>query len=219
MLKESRYKLNYEFKIMKKNLIFILLVFAVWQGYSQSLNYGFGLGLNNSSLVLKKFPEQNSNYKLGFQFNAILKYNFNDKFGISIEPGFANRGTILSSSGYSDTKINLNYLILPVTANYTLFDKFSILIGPECSYRISAKGKTDDNKSDLNSIYDSKIDFGVIAGLSYQIFDKLDIGFRYNRGFISAIKDLRFTDEYGNDKGKVSILNQGFTLSIAYMIK
>ena len=204
---------------MKKNVIFIVLIFAAWQGYSQSINYGFGVGLSSSSLVLDNYPEQNPNYKLGYQFNAMLKYNFNEKFGVSIEPGFANRGAILSSTGYSDTKINLNYLILPVTAHYTLFDKFSIFIGPECSYRISAKGKTNGEKNDVNSIFDSKIDFGVIAGLSYQILEKIDVGIRYNRGFISTIKDIRYTDEHGNDKGEANVFNQGFTLSVAYMIK
>ena len=205
--------------MMKKNLIFILLFFTVWQGYSQSLNYGFGLGLNNSGFVIKNVPEQNPEYKPGFQFNTMLKYNFNDKFGVRIEPGLANRGTIFTSSDYPDTKINLSYLILPVAANYTLFDNFSIFIGPECSYRISAKGKTDDSSSDIKPIYDSKIDVGVIAGFSYQLFDKLEMGFRYNRGFISTIKDFMFTDEYGNSQGKASLLNQGFTLSIAYIIK
>lgn len=204
---------------MKKNLILVFLFFAVLQGYSQSLSYGFGLGLNNSSFVLENFPGQNSNYKLGFQFNAMLKYNFNDKFSIGIEPGIANRGTILSYPDYEDTKVDLNYLTFPVTANYTLFDKLAISIGPECSYRISAKRKIGDNSADFKSIYDSNIDLGLVAGLSYNIFDKLELGFRYNRGFIPVIKDLVAMDENGNEKGKARLLNQGFTLSIAYMIK
>ncbi len=204
---------------MKKNMIFIVLIFAVWQSYSQSLNYGVGVGLNSSNLILGNYPEKNLNYKLGFQFNAILKYNFNEKFGVSIEPGFTNRGAIWSSSGYSDIKTNLNYLILPILANYTLFNKFSIFIGPECSYRISPKDKTDGKTNDVNSLYNSKIDLGVITGLSYQILDKFNIGVRYNRGFISTIKDIRFRDEYGHDIGEANVFNQGFTLLVTYIIK
>ncbi len=202
---------------MKKNVIFILLIFITIQGYSQNLNYGVRVGLNSSSLLFDNFPEH-SNYKVGFQFNVMLKYNFNEKFGVGVEPGFANRGTVLRSQYYSDTKINLNYLVLPVVANYTLFDKFSICIGPECSYRISAKEKDDGKQYDVKAAYNSKIDFGVVAGFSYQIFDKFDIAIRYNRGFISTIKDIRLFDEHGIDKGKANVFNQGFTLSVSYMI-
>ncbi len=204
-------------KHMKK-LIFIVFIFNVLQAYSQSLDYGLGVGLHSSNLLSDNYPERNLNYKQGVQFNVILTYNFNEKFGLSIEPGFANRGTILTFSGHSDTKINLNYLILPVVADYTFFNKFSFFIGPECSYRISAKEKTDGKINDVNSVYDSEIDFGVIAGLSYQIIDKLDVGIRYNRGFISTTKNLRIVDQHGYDK-EVNLFNQGFTLSLAYMIK
>ncbi len=197
-----------------KFMIFIVFVFITWQSYSQSLNYGFGFGLNNSNLIVSNFPDNNLNYKLGLQLNLMLKYNFNEKFGVSIEPGFANRGAIHRQSGYSDININLNYMILPIAVNYTLFSNFSVFIGPECSYRIS-----DGKKNNINSIYNSKIDFGIIAGLSYKILNKFDIRFRYNRGFISTIKDIRFRDKHGNDKGEANVFNQGFTLSVAYMFR
>ncbi len=205
---------------MKRSMICIVLIFAAWQGYSQSLSYGFGIGLNSSlnssNLILDNYSEQNSNYKFGFHFNVMCKYNFNEKFGVSFEPGFAKRGAIFR---FPNTKINLNYLIFPVAANYKLFNKFLIFIGPEFSYRMSAKGKTDGEINDVHSVYNSKIDFGVIVGLSYQILDKFDIGIRYNRGVISTIKDIRFMDKNGNDKGKANVFNQGFTLSVTYMIK
>jgi hypothetical protein len=33
------------------------------------------------------------------------------------------------------------------------------------------------------------------------------------------MKDVRFSDEYGNDKGEARICNQGFTFSVSYFIK
>jgi opacity protein-like surface antigen len=204
---------------MKKILTLVIFTFSFFNGFSQTLNYGVGAGLNYNSLIISNFGDENPKYKLGFQVNAVIGYNINDKFGLRIEPGFANRGTILSYPGQSDSKININYITIPILFKYSPIDKFSILLGPECAYRLTAKSTADGNTTDLKSIYDSKFDFGIDAGLSYRFIDKLEIGFRYNRGFISTIKNLRFTDENGNDKGKARLCNQGFTFSIIYMIK
>ena len=204
---------------MKKSLTLIVLTFIFCHGFSQSINYGIGAGLNYSSLGIDNFESVNPKYKIGFQINAVFGYNISDKIGFRTEPGLVNRGAILSSPNLSDSKIDINYLTIPVLVRFSPVEKFSILLGPELAYRLIAKSTTDDNTSDINSIYNSKIDFGINAGLLYRVFDKIDLGLRYNRGFISAIKDLRTTDEYGNDKGKVRLFNKGFTFSITYMIK
>jgi len=204
---------------MKKILILMFLTFSVFKGFSQTLNYGVGAGLNYSSLMISNFGNEEPKYKLGFQINAVVGYSINDKIGLRIEPGFVNRGTILSYPGQSDSKININYISIPILFKYSPIDKLSILLGPECAYRLTAKSTSDGNTADLKSMYDSKVDLGINAGLIYRLIDKLEIGLRYNRGFVSTISDLRFTDENGNDKGKAILCNQGFTISFAYMIK
>ncbi len=203
---------------MKSRIISIVFIFISLHSYSQSLSYGFGIGLNGSNLIQDGYNLKNTDYKPGFQLNAILKYNFNEKLKINFEPGFANRGGIHNDSDTAKIKTNLNYLILPITANYMLFNKFSIFIGSEFAYRISAKNKYAGKKYNVNFIYDRKIDVGIIAGFSYQIFDKFNIGIRYNRGFISTSGDILITDDQGFHNGKLNIFNQGFTLSVSYMI-
>ena len=205
---------------MKKTLTLLILAFSILNGFSQTLNYGVGAGLSYNSLVISNFGDNvDPKYKLGFQINAAIGYNINDKIGLRTEPGFANRGTILSYTGLPDSKININYISIPLLFKFSPIDKLSLLFGPEFSHRLTAKSKSDGNTTDIKSLYDSKIDFGITAGLSYRLIDKLELGLRYNRGFISTISDLRFTDEFGNDKGKASLCNQGFTISLTYMIK
>ena len=104
-------------------------------------------------------------------------------------------------------------------------------MGPEGSYRLAARTKDGGGSSNVNSVYNSKIDLGVIAGVSYSVIHNLAFELKYNRGFISTIKDLVFTDEeisqlglknrneYGNSEGKASLCNQGVIFSIIYMIK
>lgn len=205
---------------MKKILTLLILAFSILDGFSQTVNYGVGSGLSFNSLIISNFGNnEEPKYKLGFQINAVIGYNINDKFGLRIEPGFANRGTILSYTGLPDSKISINYISIPILFKFSPIDKLSLLIGPEFSYRLTAKSTSDGNTTDLKSLYDSKIDFGINTGLSYRLIDKFELGLRYNRGFISTISDLRFTDEFGNDKGKASLCNQGFTISLTYLIK
>lgn len=204
---------------MKKILALLILAFSVLNGFSQNFTYGIGAGLNYNSLVISNFGNDEPKYKLGFQINAVVGYNINDKLGLRIEPGFANRGTILSYPGLPDSKININYIAIPILFSYSPINKLSILLGPEFSYRLTAKSTSDGNTTDLKSIYDSKIDFGINVGLSYRLIDQLELGLKYNRGFVSTISDLRFTDEFGNDKGKASLCNLGFTILLTYLIK
>ncbi|MCG6191031.1 porin family protein [Maribellus maritimus] len=204
---------------MKKILILFLMTFFLFQGYSQNFNYGIGSGINYTGLVMNNIPGGDSDYKIGMHFNAILKSQLSDKLWIRYEPGYTLKGTKLSSSIYPDNRINLSYLVLPVVFEFSPFEQFSALFGPEGSFRIAAKSKNGSNSSDVKSIYDSKIDLGVVAGVSYHIIDNLALELRYNRGFISTIKDLTFTDEYGNSGGKARLYNHGMTFSVVYFLK
>jgi opacity protein-like surface antigen len=203
---------------MKKTLALLILTISVYNGFSQTLNYGIGAGLNYSSLVLSDLKGDAPKYKLGFQINAVIDFSVNNTFGLQIEPGFANRGTILSHIGQTDIKVNINYISVPILFKYSPKDKFSFLVGPELSYRLTAQSTQDGKTIDSKLIYDSKIDFGINAGLSYSLIDKFKIGLKYNRGFISTVKDLIFVDKFGQD-GKGKLCNQGFTVFLTFMLR
>ncbi|HUX55145.1 MAG TPA: porin family protein [Williamwhitmania sp.] len=204
---------------MKNILTLIVILATVGSGYSQKFHYGFGAGVNYTSLVFNRSDFESPKYKVGFQINAVVGYSFGEKIGIRLEPGFAKRGTVLSYPGFPDSNINLDYITLPLLLQYSPVRNFSILLGPECSYRITANAITNGSSTDLTSIYDSKFDVGINAEIAYKVYNKLELGLRYNRGFISTIKDLKYTDGYGNDMGKATACNQGVTLALTYMIK
>ncbi len=203
---------------MKKILFLILMTFVLFQGYSQNSSFGFGAGVNYTNLMLNNVPGGDTDFKVGMQFNAIFKSQLNNRLWLRFEPGFVQRGTELSYSNYSYTKINLNYLVLPVAFEFSPIKKFSVLFGPEFSYRLTAKA-IDNNIPDAEAFFDNKFDLGVIAGVSYQLIDNLALELRYNRGFISTIKDLMLTDEYGNSEGKAKLCNQGISFSVVYILK
>ncbi|MGE0079539.1 MAG: porin family protein [Bacteroidales bacterium] len=203
---------------MKQFIILLVLSSAFVNAFSQRISYGIGAGLNYSNLIFNNIGDEDSDYKIGFQLNALLEYNFNKTVGFRIEPGFVNRGT-LNDAVLLDSKININYITAPLLIKISPIDNFAILLGPEYAWRLTAKATTDGKTTNVKSIYDSKFDIGINAGISYRFVDKIEIGLRYNRGFISTVKDLRTTDEYGNLEGKAKICNHGFTFLITYIIK
>lgn len=204
---------------MKSIMTLIVLLATVGSGYSQKFHYGFGAGVNYTSLVLNPTNFDNSEYKVGFQISAVVGYGFSDKFGIQLEPGFVKRGSKVSNLGSSSSNVNLNYITLPLLFQYSPFKNFSFLLGPECSYRLTANAITSGSSTDVAFLYDSKFDVGINAGITYKVYNKMLLGLRYNRGFISTIKDLKYTDANGNDLGTLTALNQGVTLALTFMIK
>ncbi|SHF30848.1 Outer membrane protein beta-barrel domain-containing protein [Mariniphaga anaerophila] len=205
---------------MKKFFSFIILTFIIHQCFSQSIKYGIGVGLNYTNLSSNRSIIDQFNYKPGFQINSIIEYGFSEKLGVRIEPGLADRGASESYNSTPDSKININYATVPILLNYSPFSKFSILIGPESSIRLTKKFIHDDNPESIRAVIDRKFDLGANLGLSYNLLNNLDISFRYNRGFISVLNnDLKFYNEYGMEIKNTKLHNQGFSIFLSYMIK
>lgn len=204
---------------MKKIIGFLMLTFIVFQGFSQGLKFGVSTGLNFNSFQGKESLFGDFNYKVGYQLGFIIEDQVNDNWGIRIEPGFVNRGSKITYLGSLESTVNLNYINAPILISYSPFEKFSILLGPEVGYRLSAKTTVGGTTNDTKSIYDSNFDLGINAGISYRLIDKLDIGVRFNRGFVSTISDIEFFNQIGIETDNTKLYNQGFSVLLTYMIK
>jgi hypothetical protein len=205
---------------MKKIFSFIVLTFIVCLGFSQGIEYGIGAGVNCASLQSDQSFLNDFKYKVGFQINAVVGYHFDNKIGVRFEPGFANRGSGFNGTDMSDPKLNINYFTVPILIRYSLFDRFSILIGPECAFKLKATLTTDNQASYIEDFAYRKFDCGANVGISYRLVDNLELDLRYNRGFISTlIKDIEFYDENGDILEEARLYNQGFSVLLTYLIK
>jgi hypothetical protein len=203
---------------MKKKIVFLMLTFWVCQGFSQGFNYSINAGLNYSSFQSEKSLMGDFSYKLGYQISFIVENRLNDKMGIRIEPGFVNRGSKITDPELSKSTENLNYFNAPVLISYSPFERFSILLGPEVGVLLSAKSTKDGTTTNVKSLYSSNYDLGIDLGITYRLIDKLNIGFRFNRGIISTVGNMRFFDQNGNTIEEVNLSNQGFSVLLTYMI-
>ena len=212
---------------MRKTFALVALALLCSKTFSQGFHYGIGAGLNYNTLIIQRFLDIESKYNVGFNVSVIAEYNFNKSLGLRLQPGIANRGSILKyNAESSEDRVNINYLSFPLLLKYSPCNKLSFLLGPEYSLRLTAMPNSDERDVDMRGIYNRKFDFAINAGVSYLVCDNIELEFRYNRGFFSTTKDIKVVQYYKSsntnfykDLGPMRTFIQGFMLSAVYLIK
>jgi hypothetical protein len=92
---------------------------------------------------------------------------------------------LYSGQGASDTKegggrIKLDYITLPVLAKFPIAKNLSLEAGPQVGFLISGKYKTNDSNEKIPGL--KTIDFGLDAGLEYELNNGVFFQARYNLG-------------------------------------
>lgn len=135
------------------------------QTKAQTLKYGFLVGIDAMDNFLV-----NSNKTVGangafasFNINGYLGYNLNPKFGLSIEPGYIQKGIY---------NFKLNYIQVPTLFDYYVTDKFFVNIGPEFAYLLNS-----------SNIFDNRFEISGMIGLNYNFYKNFDLGLSYSRAF------------------------------------
>lgn len=208
------------FNNMTKKTIFFtigLIVISNLTGFSQNFKFGLvaGFDIANAHLTNKPygFGDNQVYYPMiAYNFNGYIGYKKSEVWGLSIEPGFIQKGGRQKSSD-DYIRFNLNYLQLPILFDYYVVDKFYISIGPELSYLINAKVKSND----ITDLYDRRFELSCLVGINYKIIDKLDIGLRYNHGLTYTSK-ITWTNEFGESIGVSKDFNQYLQLVLKLKI-
>lgn len=141
---------------------------------------------------------ENVKYKVGLVAGA--------EFGIDLADAFTvTAGALYSMQGYkakgADYNTNLDYINIPVLANYYLFPGFAVKAGVQPGFLV--RGKYDD--IDLKDHY-KKFDFAIPLGLSYEFSDFV-IDARYNLSLTKVDKD-----------GEAKAYNSVIMLTLGYKI-
>src|SRR5699024_6216096 len=116
-----------------------------------------------------------------------------EKFGIQPELLYSMKGSkyeeseeIMGVSINYEEKTKLDYIDLPIMAKYYVTEGFSVMAGPHIGFLVSAKSEVEasgggEEESGEVDIKDglSSIDFGVGAGVGYQLENGLFFNARY----------------------------------------
>jgi opacity protein-like surface antigen len=185
---------------MNSKFLFVALVLSslLTKLNAQEMKWGVKAGYNLSTI---KSDIEDEKYFSGYHLGATFEYKISSKLSVQPELFYSLEGV----------KLKLNYQI---GGN----DNFSVELGPQIGYLISAKndytltganesesGK-DNMKSDFNTV-----NLALKFGLGYELNNKMFFQARYTYGLNDINKSS--SDDEGIES---KITNQGFQLSVGY---
>ena len=229
-------------KMVKLVVIAIALVLSSTLSYAQTnLRFGVKVGTNISTLkgdIPEEFGgvETKIRPKLGLNFGGFMQYEPHPTFNIRTELLLSTQGVVLSwEDTYQYTTNNqdiaitdkftqnykLNYVILPLSFNYKIFNKITVGTGIQVGYLFGAKVKMEykdglypeDNESveiDLlnDGVYDfggtklivkaaaNQVDIGLHFRTAYHINDNISVELKYYKGLTTLDKNSTLGTDY-----------------------
>ena len=195
---------------MKKNIIiFVLLLLISYQGWSQ-FSYQVQAGVSLVDMATVNRPETDP----GIIFNdddklARVSYLVGLNAQYDLKSFYVKSGLIYSRRGMiqeilEKDVINLHYLGIPLLVGKKIFNNFSIEAGPEINHLIYYK--YDDAFADW--------DFGLQAGVVYQLFEKISAKVHYYHGFSNTSELIK--NEVIADGMKLQ--NRMIAMSVGYQL-
>ena len=153
------------------------------------------VGINISSIT----KTDNSKAKVGLVAGAVAEYGVAEKVGVSAGVMFSMQGC-----GWKDVddKTKLNYLNIPILANYYVYKGLAVKAGVQPGFLLSAKMGDNDIKDNMK-----KFDFSIPVGVSYEYMN-IVLDARYNIGLTK-----------GNKEGDKSQKNSVFQITLGYKFK
>lgn len=173
---------------MKKTIIFAATFFLLAGGANaQKAHFGIKGGMNASSL---NYSPSNSDLETKIGFNAGLLAHIHTStshWAVQPEIYFSSEGA--KSKANKDSKLNLDFLNVPVLVQYMFNNGFRIETGPQIGFLLNAKSKTNSGSTDVKANY-KKANFSIPLGLGYLTSGGLGFDARYNFG----ISDINNTN-------------------------
>jgi len=204
---------------MKSLIFFTLFMASAWVASAQ-LNFGFKAGANLNDIQFLHLSDNEMDAikpNVAYHAGLFTQVTISKVFFIIPELQFIQRGAHSSVYGEKQSRINLNYLELPVLTAYSPVKLIQLEMGPSFSVKLSARGVREGNSSSLH--FGPDFEAGLTSGVKLNLTDKFSIISRYYRG-------LTYTEKVSFDVlggGKVvteeyKAYNYNIQLAIAYKL-
>jgi hypothetical protein len=200
--------------LLTKRISFFLCTVCISTAAFGQVSFGVKGGLNFNDISLKDRPAElrdDANMALGFHLGVYSRISISEKFAFIPELQFVQRGA--KSGG---TRINLNYIELPLLISYAPIKILAIEAGPDFSYKISARARANGNSANLNDIYKNDFDLGLVSGVRVPL-GKLSIIARYYVGLVS-LSDVHYATQNGQQTTTKEYA-RSVQIGVAYRLK
>ena len=161
---------------MKKIVsVLVLVTICTIAAYSQSAHFGLKAGANFSKLDVKNGVDYKS--KTGLHAGGLVHIHISQHFAVQPEVVFSMQGGEDNANG----KLKVNYINVPVLAQYMFNQGFRIQTGPQIGFLVSAEQKTGNTETKVDDLLEG-IDFSWSIGAGYLSPSGLGVDARYNFG-------------------------------------
>ena len=202
-------------RITGKYMILAVIFLLAGSGFSRAQeNFGWGLkvGINASTQAELGNICDNNKLVAGFNGGLVARYGFNDWLGVRSGLDFQMKGTLCDKSGNeSDVTNRVNYLLLPVKAEFSAGEKAGFkngqrlffATGPYAGYVLNAKQINGDAKTDLDLYND--FDYGWSFELGYQIPVMKSNALQFSLNYDMGIADVAENADSQNKSASFNI--------------
>jgi hypothetical protein len=188
---------------MKKTILLSFAIIAVNIAIAQSVHLGFKGGLNFSNL---KGSSDANDYKVSFHAGVLTHIHISKRFALQPELTYSNQGGERTSNNI-DIKHSLNYINIPVLAQYMFGKGFRLETGPQLGFLTSAKQKVDNKETNIKGFYEST-DFSWAFGIGY-VGPK---GLGFDARWLVGAKDIN------KRVNQPATFNNNFQVGLFYML-
>ena len=130
--------------------------------------------------------------RLGFTAGAEAEYYINDWFSATAGINYTQQGWRIKEKNSGDKfNQNLDYLNIPVMANFYVLKGFALKIGVQPGFLLNAKYDGHDNKKGYESF-----NFSIPFGLSYEFANGITLDWRTMIAVTRANKNSTSEDKY-----------------------
>lgn len=176
---------------MKKLFLFMLGLAGMCTVASAQTGFGWGVkgGLNLTGVTNLG---DNTQTKTGFVVGAFADYRFTDHFALSADVLYSRQGFSLGKNDDGvRTKARLNYLNVPILANYYIIGGLAVKAGIQPGFLLNSKAVAkkdgDTAKTSVDGL--SSADFSIPVGISYDCPFGIILEARYNIGVTNIVSE------------------------------
>jgi hypothetical protein len=169
--------LQLKFRFMKKILLLGVVLFLVKATFAQrGVDFGLKGGVNFANL--KDDANNNTEWRTGWHLGGLAHIHVSRRFAIQPELVYSAQGAEYANDL---VKLRLNYVNIPVLAQYMFGEGFRLQTGPQFGILASSDMKSGNTETDIEDGI-RNFDFAWSFGSSYLMRSGLGIDARYSLG-------------------------------------
>ncbi|WP_205514089.1 porin family protein [Longitalea arenae] len=165
---------------MKRIIFSAMLLLLINAAIAQHVEYGIKGGVNFANLN-DDAADNNAEARTGFHIGGLAHIHVTRAFAIQPEIVYSTQG-----AEFGNDKLKLNYINVPVLAQYMFGNGFRLQTGPQLGILTTSEWDRGDIETDVDNL--SNADFSWSFGAGYLGRNGLGVDARYNLGLTDVTK-------------------------------